>query len=180
MIMKITDFYFKVHNDVIVNGPFVLPEIHWISPHRAVALKDADGAAMPDIEAYGYVQSISRDDAADLLAPIQIAIINADYERAVEALVADTPLPEREGWYKQEAEARAWSIDQQSGTPYVDGLAVARGVPREFLLSRILDKVALYEAAHAALTGKRQALEDAVKALPQGHTVADLLAISWS
>ncbi len=177
--MKISDFYYKVHDGVIVNGPFALPDIHWISPRRAVALKDLDGKPLPGIDAYGYVPATSRDDAAAMLAPIQIAIINADYVSAVDALVADTPLPEREGWYKQEAEARAWSADSMSATPYVDGLAAARGVPRAYLLSRILDKVALYEAAHAALTGKRQALEDAVKALPEGHTVADLLAIRW-
>lgn len=178
--MNILNFYYKVHEGVIVNGPFELPDMHWLSPGCAVALKDADGKPVAGIEGYGYVQAISRDDAAANLVPIQIAIINHDYVQAVHALVADTPPPERESWYKQEAEARAWAVNSQSLTPYIDGLAAARGIPREYLLSRVLDKVALYEAAHAALTGKRQALEDALKALPEGHTVADVLAVSWS
>lgn len=110
----------------------------------------------------------------------QIALINADYSTAIHDMVKDTPDFERESWPKQEAEAKAFSIEQSSQTPYIDKLALSRGIPREILLTKVLEKVSLYEEAHAHLTGIRQAKEDALKALPEDCTLEDIEAITWA
>lgn len=109
----------------------------------------------------------------------QVEKINADYSNAIHNMVKDTPDFERESWPKQEAEAKAYSLDQSSQTPYIDTLAISRGIPREMLLAKILEKVSLYEVAHAHLTGLRQAKEDALKALPADCTIEDIEAITW-
>lgn len=121
-------------------------------------------------------QPVSIKDAVEL----QIETINADYSNAIHNMVKDTPDFERESWPKQEAEAKAYSLDQSSQTPYIDTLAISRGVPRELLLAKILEKVSLYEVAHAHLTGLRQAKEDALKALPADCTIEDIEAITWA
>lgn len=178
--MEIKDYYYKVHGDIIVNGPFLLPNVHWISPTRGVALKSDDGSPIVEnVEKYGYVQAIQRDDAAYMLKDIQLKIINNKYSELVKGLVDGTPDSERESWPKQELEAKAWSLNNSAQTPYIDGLAESRGVDRVWLIGKINEKVALYESAHSKLTGFRQSLEDAIKALPEGHTVSDLIAIDW-
>lgn len=115
---------------------------------------------------------------ADAIAN-QIALINADYSTAIHDMVKDTPDFERESWPKQEAEAKAYSLDQSSQTPYIDTLATSRGIPRELLLAKVLEKVSLYEDAHARLTGIRQAKEDALKAMPEDCLLEDIEAITW-
>lgn len=175
----ITDYYCRLGNGEAVTDPMPLPEIHWINIRQAVPLKDEAGRPLPGISAYGYVPAVTLEAMATKLIPLQLGIINAGYREAVQALVADTPMEERESWFKQEAEAKAYASDTEAPTPYVDGLAAARGVDRVYLLGRILENVAAYEAAHSALTGRRQQLEDALSALPEDCSVADVLAIKW-
>lgn len=109
----------------------------------------------------------------------KIAEINANYEEVIGELVKETPGHERESWFKQEIEAKSFSVDASSKTPYIDILANSRGIPREILLMKVLEKVSHYESAHARLTGIRQAKEDEVKALSEDCTLEDINAIKW-
>lgn len=160
------------------NGLFheTLPEFHHLSPHSKAALT-AENAGQ-----YGYepAENYPHEYGVWLVeSGVYITKINNAYIAAVASMVKDTPDFERESWPKQEAEAKAYNADGNALTPYVDTLAASRGIPRALLLTKILEKVALYEAAHAYLTGLRQAKEDAIYALDIAVvTHEDVLAIS--
>lgn len=146
------------------NGLFheELPAVHWVSPIKQVALTEANAAELGYAPASDTPQEYGR---WLIESGFYLREINAAYSKAVAAMVSGTPSFERESWPKQEQEAKAQAADSSALTPYVDTLAYARGVPRELLLSKILEKVTMYEAAHAYLTGLRQAKEDVLKAL---------------
>ena len=118
----------------------------------------------------------------DLQKEVEQALtdLNTQYEELVYNLIKDTPPSERESWYKQEREAEAYSANNNAATPYVDELAINRNVPRGFLLERILLKVQAYTVAHGTLTGKRQAIEDILLALPEETTAEEFNALNLS
>ncbi len=160
------------------NGVFhaTLPEHHWLSPINKVALTEQNALE------YGYelATELPHEYGVWLIeSGLWLAEINQAYTQAVADMVRGTPDFERESWPKQELEAKAYSADSNAPTPYVDTLALSRGIPRAVLLTKILEKVAQYEVAHAYLTGLRQAKEDALKALDiETVTHADVFAIN--
>lgn len=146
------------------NGTFhaTLPDFHWISPINKVLLTEQNASE------YGYELATEHPHEYGVWlieSGTWLVEINQAYTQAVYAIVQGTPELERDSWIKQELEARAYSASNTAPTPYVDTLATARGIPRALLLTKILEKVALYETAHAYLTGLRQAKEDALNAL---------------
>lgn len=159
------------------NGTFHvrLPAVHWLSPVSGVELS-ADNA-----ERYGYLpaENYPNEYGAWLIeSGTYLQSINQAYSDAVIQLVADTPDFERESWPKQELEARAWLSDNVSPTPYIDVMSAARGVQREYLIGKIVEKADMYKQAHALLTGQRQAKEDALNALDKSTaTHLDVFAI---
>lgn len=160
------------------NGVFhaTLPEFHWLSPINKVQLTEDNaseyGYEPADSDPHGYGAWLVESG-------VYLNLINEAYSQAIAQLVSSTPDFERESWPKQELEARAWQADINAPTPYVDLLATNRDVPRTFLLNRILEKVALYEFAHATLTGMRQAREDALNAIDlETVTHDDVFAIN--
>lgn len=109
------------------------------------------------------------------LAPTALALWrnNAAYEAAIAAMTSDYPPSEIATWEVQRQEASAWSADNQSATPWIDAAATARGIDRLEYLQRTLGKAQAFAAASAWLTGRRQALDDLIKATPaeQLHTI---------
>lgn len=115
---------------------------------------------------------------AELIASAH-ARINAAYIAAVNALTAGYPETEIASWPKQEAEARALVADGEAVTPWIDAAATARGITREAFAALILANADLFAPAHAALTGHRQALRDAIDALGSEPTKEQLDEIQW-
>jgi hypothetical protein len=107
------------------------------------------------------------------------ARINAAYEKAVKELTAGYPDREIASWDKQEAEARALYADTSAVTPWIDGAAAARGMPRLNLAILIISNANALLPFHGALTGKRQKLRDAIDALGSEATQQQLDAIKW-
>lgn len=101
--------------------------------------------------------------------------INNGYLAAIEALVGDTPEPERLTWPDQEREARAVLADPNAATPVLSAIAEARGLTVLELAERVVVKADAYRLAAARLTGQRQAYEDRVNA---ATTEAELTAIA--
>ena len=159
------------------NGVFheTLPEFHWLSPIQKISLNESNAST------YGYFPATNfpNEYGAWLIqSGVFLSEINKEYESAVAKLVADTPNFERESWPKQETEARNWVLDNNSATPYVDILAATRGVPREALIAKIIEKADMYKYAHAYLTGLRQAAEKNLSMLdPLTSTHEDVIAI---
>lgn len=114
------------------------------------------------------------------LVATQLAAINSDCEAAIAKITAGYPSSEVLSWPKQEAEARAYIADNAAATPLLDALAEARGVAKAELASRIIAKADAFSTLSGSLIGKRQALEDALMALPTDATVEQVVAIVWT
>lgn len=107
---------------------------------------------------------------------VKIASLAEPFETAAAQLKAGYPLSEVDSWPIQEKEALAWSADSAAATPYIDSLAAARNIPRDLYLAKTLSKVNAFRTASAAIIGKRQRLEDQIKA---AATVDELASIAW-
>lgn len=106
----------------------------------------------------------------------QLGQINRDFEAAAKALTAGYPEAERLTWPMQQAEAMAWAANQAAPTPYLDGLAAARGIDPAEMRQLTLDQVNLFMSASQALVGARQRLRDAINA---AATAEDVLDVVW-
>lgn len=177
--MKIENYYVKFNEGVMVIPPHLLPDYYWINPRKKVPLKDADGNALDNVEQYGYKRAIDVEESATYLVPIQLTIINNDYEISVSHLTREYPESEKNQWITQETESIAWEKDNTIETPYIDILAQIRGIDRVELINRILLNSQAFKTEHAILTAKRQKLKDMLESLPEGHSVQDVLNIKW-
>lgn len=183
--------YIQTNNNLI---HLTLPAQHWLNPSVTIDLTDADiGRPLPDGVVYEkistnniiqYKEYIIEQDSnklAKILRPIWLEHINNCYSSVISNLVKDYPSYERESWHRQEKEAKDWSLNNDVETPYCTNLANARGIPREYLLSRILINVRNYEVAHAYYTGIRQSKETALKSLDENQmSCQDIFLISDS
>ncbi|MBV2182343.1 MAG: hypothetical protein KUL86_14080 [Castellaniella sp.] len=106
----------------------------------------------------------------------QLVLINASFEQAAQALTAGYPEAERLTWTIQQSEALAWAADNAVATPYLDGLAAARGITPADMRQLTLAQVQAFQAASQGLVGKRQKLRDQILA---AETVATVLAVVW-
>jgi hypothetical protein len=106
----------------------------------------------------------------------QQSVINAEGRRRASALVAGYPDFERQTWPSQEREALAWQADPSSPTPYLDGIAAARGISAREMRVKTLEAVLAFRQASQYLVGTRQALRDQIAAAP---TVQAVQAVAW-
>jgi len=82
--------------------------------------------------------------------------INNRYEEELQSLRKDYPYSEVLTWDKQEAEARA------GDGPLITAIAAERGLTKEELISKIIEKADAYAVTVGAILGRRQAEEDAL------------------
>ncbi|MDH1590682.1 hypothetical protein, partial [Stutzerimonas stutzeri] len=101
---------------------------------------------------------------ADAQRPGMIEANNSAYESAIAALTADYPPAEIATWERQRAEVLAWAADTAAPTPWIDIAAAARGLDRGEYLTRTLAKAQAFAQASAWLTGRRQGIDDAIRA----------------
>lgn len=102
--------------------------------------------------------------------------INSAFTQAASALTSGYPEAERMTWATQQQEALAWAEDENTPTPYLDGLALARGITPEEMRQKTLQQTQLFMQASQQLVGKRQRLRDAVYA---AQTPEQLEDIKW-
>ena len=95
-----------------------------------------------------------RNDKAYLLSKA-----NADFETAISSLTSSVPTSEMSTWTKQEQEARAYLLDSNASTPFIDAICLARECDKSYLVSKIIEKADAYAVAVGMLTGVRQKLE---------------------
>lgn len=117
-----------------------------------------------------------EDPALEEVQEQQIAAINAAFEAAAEALTDGYPATERLTWPAQQAEAQAWAANPSAPTPYLDGLAAARGITPEEMRQLTLDQVNLFLAASQQLVGTRQRLRDQIN---EAETIEAVRAVVW-
>lgn len=125
----------------------------------------------------------------DDLAAAAIARINAGYNKAMAPIISQYPDIETLSFGKQETQADAWwewhdpagnnQVGPEPVTPYLDSMLITRPIGKRELVTRIRDKAARFSDAHGQATGRRQALEDNVKAALTTEARATLEAIDW-
>lgn len=97
---------------------------------------------------------------------VAIQRLNTEADNFVNnATLAQYPEFERQTFEIQKQEALAWAADNSAATPKVDLLAQNRGVDREILLAKILEKVEAFEIIAMTVAGQRQKYEDQIKAM---------------
>lgn len=106
----------------------------------------------------------------------KLAQINSDFTQAASALTEGYPEAERLTWPVQQAEALAWDADSEAPTPYIDGLAAARGVTPDDMRQKTLEQTQLFMVASQQLVGTRQRLRDLVH---DAQTPEALDTINW-
>lgn len=126
------------------------------------------------------VEYVAPPPAKAVLKKTKLAEINREFEKSIQQVIDGIPATERESWKKQEDEARAYISNNSSITPLIDALALSRSVDKAELVTRIIAKADLFAGISGSLIGRRQALEDAINALPESATPQDIAAITWS
>ena len=100
------------------------------------------------------VVKTERNDNSYLLSKA-----NADFEAAISSLTSSVPVSEISTWTKQEQEARAYLLDSNASTPFIDAICLARECDKSYLVGKIIEKADAYAVAVGTLTGIRQKLE---------------------
>lgn len=107
----------------------------------------------------------------------KISEINAAYNVSTSALVSTYPETEVLTFDKQEKEARSWDADNTVATPFLDGLALARGIDKAELVRRVIAKSDAFQTAVATLTGLRQRYEDQLSMATTAEEVAAIIPV---
>ncbi len=169
-------------------GGFYTYEIHGNSiPHDSVDVPNEDYSVLMQAQSAGkrivFDEALDKPVAADQPPPsasaaiaTKLTDINASCEAEIAAISAGYPSSEVLSWPKQEAEARAWTADNQAVTPLLDSLAAARGISKAELASRVIAKADLFAQLSGAIIGKRQGLEDQLDTISDGLTAEELEA----
>lgn len=114
------------------------------------------------------------EPSLDEIKAAKLYEINSSYDAITSSLVSTYPSTELLTFDKQEMEARARANDPSANTPFLDGLAKARGIALDDLVVRVIKKSEAFAAAVASLTGQRQRYEDL---LDSAQTAEEVSAI---
>ena len=90
----------------------------------------------------------------------KLADINKEFETKVKDLSSYIPESEKLTWDKQEEEARKYLSDAAEVTPFLDIVCSMRGVTKEYLANKIIEKTDIYVASVGALLGEKHKKED--------------------
>ena len=105
----------------------------------------------------------------------QTGVINTAFESAAQALTAGYPPTERSTWFMQQSEALAWGANSTAPTPYLDGLATARGIEFDDMRRRTLGNVRLFMTASQQLIGKRQSIKSRIDQATTAEAIAEIV-----
>jgi len=118
----------------------------------------------------------TEEEIFEIVKKQRLNEINTAFESAMKAITAEYPETEKLSWDKQEQEARAYLADNTAQTPLIDSIAEIRGVDKDVLVEKIIEKADAYTVAVGNAIGKRQVLEDLIN---QATTIEELEEIRW-
>ena len=96
----------------------------------------------------------------DLAKRSKLNEINLKADEALSKVTSIYPVMEIVSWYKQEIEAVNYRRDPSYPTPMTDAIALYRGIDKDTLVDRIIEKANLFAQISGAVFGRRQGLED--------------------
>ncbi|MDM0086745.1 MULTISPECIES: hypothetical protein [unclassified Variovorax] len=126
---------------------------------------------------FDWTAKVWVDRSLEQLRTAKLAEINRSFSTESAALIAGYPVEERQTWAAQEAEALAWAADHETPTPYLDGIASARGIDPADMRARTFDAVKTFRTESQWLVGTRQALRDAIQ--NPDATREQIAAVAW-
>jgi hypothetical protein len=112
----------------------------------------------------------------DVAKALKRAEVDREFCARASRLTDGYPEPERLTWPVQQAEALAFAADPQAATPYLDGLAAARGIAPADMRQRTLEAVQAFMQASQMLVGTRQKIQTQVDT---AESITALDAIAW-
>ena len=115
----------------------------------------------------------------DQLATQALLRINSGYQAEMGQILNDYPQAETLTFDKQEREARQWQADNSVSTPYIDAMLAERPLEKAELVGRILAKADAFTMASGMATGKRQRLEDELKAAVAVNNQRTIEKLKW-
>jgi len=105
----------------------------------------------------------------------KFAEINLKYNSAISSLFDNTPQSEIQSWTKQETEARAWRLDNDTPTPFIDAIVFGRQIDKGVLVERIIAKADVYSVMLGNIMGQRQAFEDKLNSATNSKDIEEIL-----
>lgn len=150
----------------------------WLVQH-GVELSQRDGVWIANIPDEQVNQLIADYNPWPAEKAAKLLEVNESFSDAISKLTEGTTQAERDSWSIQEAEARGYP-----GKPAarLEILASSRGITIESLVQKVLAKSDLYAQHYFTMQGRRDALEDVVKSLPDSgdyHRLPELWAIKF-
>jgi len=105
---------------------------------------------------YTAVDVTDRVEAYGPLVSKMTEITEAKYQSQADALVVGYSKFEVESFGVQEAEANAYKADDTAVTPLLDALVASRGIGKDVLADKILEKSGMFKVAIGTLLGAKQ------------------------
>ena len=118
----------------------------------------------------------TEEEIFELVKKQKLSEINQAFNNEIKSISSKYPDAEKLSWTKQEQESRAYLNDNSVSTPLIDKIVEARGIDKDELVNRIIEKADAYMSLAGQAIGKRQRLEDLVE---QANTIEDLESIKW-
>lgn len=141
--------------DQIFSESYPMDAAIWCNNNRAI-IKEID--SLNGVRRFQIVSV--PEPTLETMKEMKLAEINSAYDSATSFLVSTYPTTELLTFDKQESEAHAYSANPSVSTPFLSGLAKARGITLDDLVERVLIKSEAFASAVATLTGQRQRYED--------------------
>jgi len=93
---------------------------------------------------------------------VYINALEATTEAMVKSLVKDYPSFEIETFSTQEMEAKAYQIDNNASTPFIDNLCSSRGIEKDVMIEKILSNANTLKEVTAPIIGMYQKIINAI------------------
>lgn len=85
-----------------------------------------------------------------------IKALESNVQLKIKNLVKDYPQFEIETFSTQESEAKAYQLDNNANTPFIDNLCASRGINKELMVQKIINNAAALKAVTAPIIGEYQ------------------------
>jgi hypothetical protein len=93
---------------------------------------------------------------------VYINALEATTEAMVKSLVKDYPSFEIETFSTQEIESKAYQIDNNASTPFIDNLCSSRGIEKDVMIEKILSNANTLKEVTAPIIGMYQKIINAI------------------
>ena len=130
-----------------------------------------EGIQIEQLQSGEWVSTASDERTNSLIASynpwttekeIKLKVLNSSFEEAVSLLTKNVTQSEKDSWETQVREAYG-----ERPLSMLLAMARARGIPVETLVDKVKAKAEAYSLAYGTLQGRRDAIEDRIKAFPE-------------